>query len=66
MHRPKRSLKTEEECIKYALSLNEDNFLCLAVLLINSMRKLNYAQEEALISSFEYLFEFYRESRKGN
>lgn len=53
MEQPEQSLNSFEECMNYLSSLNNEDFICLYIILINKLKLLSFEEEAALIKAAE-------------
>ena len=58
LEQPKLSFQSKEECMQYINTLNEKDFLCLSIILINKVKDLNFEEEDILLNSIKILLSF--------
>lgn len=51
LEQPNTTLNSSEECMKYISSLDNEDFICLYIILINKVKLLNFEEEDSLIKA---------------
>lgn len=48
---PDTTLDSSEDCMEYISSLDNEDFICLYIILINKVKLLNFEEEDSLIKA---------------
>lgn len=51
LEQPDTTLNSSEECMKYISSLDNEDFICLYIILINKVKNLTFEEEDSLIKA---------------